>query len=585
MSLFVSDNFTRPNSIALNGNWDAVVPFNTSAWGSAGGLQILNNAFAGLSSGGGAAMSIYPGTFGNNQYAQATISAIAAFTSVVSITACSASAGTSTYTYTLVSGASLQLRQQVYISGMTNSGNNSGSNGFFITALGAGTFSVANASPGANESGSTGTGKSPSDSNVGLVVRGTADGKNGYVAFIGTNSGYVGAGSQASADTRVYDVELWKVVAGTTTFITSVTQPITSIPDSVNDVYVLSAVGTSIAIYKNGVSIVSASDSALSSGNPGIMSWTVGGVGEWANPTTYAVGNSGQQMTDFSASDYGVSAIQNHVTAFANATSISGTFSSPNVAGDTLVALVFSNGAAAIPTISDTAGNTNWVLVDSAHGWGTGGNTNFAVAIFVCTNCKAMTGNVVTVHTNAASGNVDLIIAEYPQSVIDKHGITTGNSAAPLSPAVTTTSANEIIIGYTTLTAGGGSVAGSLASVATDINFSLLADQRVAAVGTYKAPFTSTSAGWAAGIITLTLTQAYSVPDCRNSTCGLVPTTHVYPNGSRTVQGTLIYDQETSNNSTVPSTDSRTAGAPVDSRVASIIPQNSRTPGTFGPGE
>lgn len=78
--------------------------------------------------------------------------------------------------------------------------------------------------------------------------------------------------------------------------------------------------------------------------------------------------------------------------------------------------------------------------------------------------------------------------------------------------------------------------------------------------------FTATSMG-----------NAYSVPDSR-----VVTTTT--PNSSRTVNGTKIYD--------VPKVDSRAAGAPVDSRVAPNIPvasgtypQNSRTPGTFGPGE
>jgi len=69
----------------------------------------------------------------------------------------------------------------------------------------------------------------------------------------------------------------------------------------------------------------------------------------------------------------------------------------------------------------------------------------------------------------------------------------------------------------------------------------------------------------------------YSVPDDR-----VAPE---IPNTSRTVQGTQIFDVETSDNAAVPGTDSRVGGAPVDSRVAAIVPQNSRTPGTFGPGE
>lgn len=62
----------------------------------------------------------------------------------------------------------------------------------------------------------------------------------------------------------------------------------------------------------------------------------------------------------------------------------------------------------------------------------------------------------------------------------------------------------------------------------------------------------------------------YSVPDCRNYA--------TFPNASRNVQGTLTYDVQTSSNSTVPSTDSRAAGAPVDSRTAPNIPENSRAP-------
>lgn len=68
--------------------------------------------------------------------------------------------------------------------------------------------------------------------------------------------------------------------------------------------------------------------------------------------------------------------------------------------------------------------------------------------------------------------------------------------------------------------------------------------------------------------------MAYSVPDCRV----------VKPSSatSRNVNGTLTYDVQTSSNSAVPSTDSRKAGAPV---ASGTYPQNSRTPGTFGPGE
>lgn len=85
---------------------------------------------------------------------------------------------------------------------------------------------------------------------------------------------------------------------------------------------------------------------------------------------------------------------------------------------------------------------------------------------------------------------------------------------------------------------------------------------------------TITASAFVAGQVTAAPT-AYSVPDSRNFA--------TFPNTSRDVQGTLIYDVQTSSNSTVPGVDSRTAGAPVDSRVSA--PQNSRTPGLYGPGE
>jgi hypothetical protein len=70
----------------------------------------------------------------------------------------------------------------------------------------------------------------------------------------------------------------------------------------------------------------------------------------------------------------------------------------------------------------------------------------------------------------------------------------------------------------------------------------------------------------------------YSVPDCRVSPAG--------PNSSRVVQGTVIYDVPKADSRAAGApVDSRAAGAPVDSRVSSNVPLNSRTPGTFGPGE
>lgn len=74
------------------------------------------------------------------------------------------------------------------------------------------------------------------------------------------------------------------------------------------------------------------------------------------------------------------------------------------------------------------------------------------------------------------------------------------------------------------------------------------------------------------------VSMPYSVPDCRNYA--------TFPNASRNVQETLIYDVPSVDSRAAGApVDSRAAGAPVDSRIAPNIPENSRAPGIFGPGE
>jgi hypothetical protein len=94
---------------------------------------------------------------------------------------------------------------------------------------------------------------------------------------------------------------------------------------------------------------------------------------------------------------------------------------------------------------------------------------------------------------------------------------------------------------------------------------------------------------FAAGSITSPIAPIpYSVPDSRSSVN--------FPNLSTNVQSTLTYTTpsafclrwwfDTLFNRTQPlPLDSRTAGVPIDSRTIGNIPLNSRTPGTFGPGE
>jgi uncharacterized protein (TIGR02217 family) len=76
------------------------------------------------------------------------------YLSKLAITAASFSGGNTTYTYTLSAGIVLRTGMRVIVSGMADDGNNGT---FYITSLGSGTFTVANAS-GVTHAGQSGTG-------------------------------------------------------------------------------------------------------------------------------------------------------------------------------------------------------------------------------------------------------------------------------------------------------------------------------------------------------------------------------------------------------------------------------------------
>lgn len=308
---YVTDNFVRANG-ALGSNWAAVIPNTAESMFNAltGDVQILNNGYGPIAAGGGDACSLWNGgqTFGNDQYAAATVKTIAGYTAVLSITAATQSGGNTTYTYTVTSGSVTDPISggalYVLITGMTNAGNN----GHFVaTTFGAGTFTVANAS-GVTESGSTGTGKCPSDSGAGVMVRGSGTSKanlNGYFFHVGTNS-FGGGGRQAY-------YELWKVVNGVGTALAlSLDTGRGLILPAVGDVFGISAVGTTITAYYNGIVLYTVTDAAIGSGIPGITSWSMNGPIEYQfqspsepnwNDVVNPPGNNGTTLNNFAAGD------------------------------------------------------------------------------------------------------------------------------------------------------------------------------------------------------------------------------------------------------------------------------------------
>lgn len=294
----VSDNFVLPNGV-LGSNWGPVIQNSAESMANAlsGGILINNNGYGPINAGGGDACSLWVGgqSFGNNQWASATIKTVAGYTSQVSITAASFAAGNTTYTYTLTSGATLIVPQAITITGMAHGGNNGN---FLTTSLGSGTFTVANASGvTATESG---TGISPSDSGAGVMVRGSGTSAatlNGYYFHMGSNSFTTGAYTG-----RVAYRELWKVVNGAgSILIYDSTVP------SIGDTIAISAIGNIITAYVNGVAFGQVTDNSIASGVPGLWAWSMNGPQEFNWPAWATVvnppGNNGTTLNNFIAAD------------------------------------------------------------------------------------------------------------------------------------------------------------------------------------------------------------------------------------------------------------------------------------------
>lgn len=293
----VSDNFLRPDG-ALGPNW--TIPSNPFGLS----IQLINHAFAsssGAINGFPTAFGIWAGgqPFGNDQLVSAQISAIAPEQSVVAITAAVQSGGNTTYTYTLTSGAALQNPQEMIVSGMGHAGNNGN---FVITGLGAGTFTVVNAS-GATAI-ENGTGTSPTDSLLGIGTRCTPDALNGYFVYIGNNSAYVAFDDGTVPDNRLYVRELWDNVGGVFSYLSSIgpTNNYNPVPDSPGDIFTMGILADKLCFFKNNVILRSVTNSSLVSGLPAIDASSATGAGH-ATPIGANLGVSGTQWTNFTAQD------------------------------------------------------------------------------------------------------------------------------------------------------------------------------------------------------------------------------------------------------------------------------------------
>lgn len=259
-------------------------------------------------------------------------------------------------------------------------------------------------------------------------------------------------------------------------------------------------------------------------------------------------------------------------------------FGSNSTAGDTIVvgATVHPNsGSVTSISVTDNNGNvykaaTNLVSPKSS-----------SCQAFIASNISVSPNNPLTITISPVSSAGAGATWTYGVIAEEFSGVTSSSFSGAASSSGGTVSVTGIAAGSSaaglTLSGNSGSGSGTISGPPTWTfeladNGGTVATRTAAsysvgvAAGTQTYADTVAASGGAVAIVVFNF--PYSVPDCRNY--------GHFPNSSRNVNGTSIYDVQTSSNSAVPGTDSRTAGAPV---ASGTYPQNSRTPGTYGPGE
>jgi IPT/TIG domain-containing protein len=180
------------------------------------------------------------------------------------------------------------------------------------------------------------------------------------------------------------------------------------------------------------------------------------------------------------------------------ATSVTIPFTAAQTAGDLNVVVVgWNDSTAQVSSVVDSSGNSYSVAV------GPTVQTGLATqAIFCAKNIlpAAANGNIVTVTFTAAAVSPDIRIAEYKGldtvSPLDVVAAAQGSSALSSSGAVTTTNANDLLVGANLVqTATTGPGVGYTSRVITTPDGDILEDQAVTATGSYSATAPDSPAG------------------------------------------------------------------------------------------
>jgi hypothetical protein len=280
------------------------------------------------------------------------------------------------------------------------------------------------------------------------------------------------------------------------------------------DALEIRASGTTITVLKNAATLISVTDSSLSSGSAGMA------VRNLTLDPNDPTGAGGLGWTSWSGGPYGttdaVRLVQSSLNFGTAVTSVSSQFSEANTAGNLIIAFVRASQNAQTVTISDTAGNSYVEAVNHYQSL-----ENFHIHIYYATNIAGRP-NLVKATFSGSNDHPLLAIFEYsglsPSVTLDKTTHAEGADASPASGSTAmTTSASELVFAaasipyYSTATISAGN--GYTMQRYQDTGSPAATETQIAAsAGTFNGTFSlSASAGWAAIIATFKATTGPSI--------------------------------------------------------------------------
>ncbi len=178
-------------------------------------------------------------------------------------------------------------------------------------------------------------------------------------------------------------------------------------------------------------------------------------------------------------------------------------YAAAQTAGDlNVIGIAWNDATALVQSVTDTRGNVYQLAVGPTVVSGTA-----SLAVYYAANIASSVanGNTVTVTFNRATVYPDVRIAEYRNvattNPLDVAAGATGTGATANSGNVTTTNANDLLVGFNYVQTYTGNAGTGFTERRVTSDGNLLEDRNVTAVGSYSATSTQGSGWWIMQIV------------------------------------------------------------------------------------